>query len=267
MAKVDLTDEYENGKYIPGAADYPERWDDAAADWRGVEHAIGRARLNQSYGSHERQQLDLFLPSGRPEGLIVFIHGGYWHKFDRKTWSHFARGGTDAGWAVAMPSYRLAPEVRLAEITRDIATAIEHAADLVSGPIRLTGHSAGGHLSARMNARGVLPDDVVARIARIVPISPLSDLRPLMQTEMNATLGIDPEEAENESPILNGARQGISTEVWVGADERPAFLDQARWLDEAWDEASLRIAPGRHHFDVIDALADQTSPLMRSILA
>ncbi|HHL20897.1 MAG TPA: alpha/beta hydrolase, partial [Aliiroseovarius sp.] len=137
----------------------------------------------------------------------------------------------------------------------------------VAGPIVLSGHSAGGHLVARMNCEDVvLSTDAAARLARILPISPLSDLRPLMQTQMNRDFRLDAVEAAAESPLLNAARRGIETRVWVGAEERPAFLDQARWLAEGWDEARLHIAPGRHHFDVIDGLADGTSPMMRALL-
>ena len=41
--------------------------------------------------------------------------------------------------------------------------------------------------------------------------------------------------------------------VWVGGDERPVFLEQARWLSEAWG-CGLVIDDGRHHFDVVDGL-------------
>ena len=266
MAKADLSDAYENMKYIPGGGDFPERWADTAADWRNLEHAIGRARLNLSYGPHERHALDLFLPAGRPEGLSLFVHGGYWHRFDRSYWSHLAQGATQAGWAVAMPSYRLAPEVRLSEITGDIAAAITHAAGMVSGDIRLFGHSAGGHLICRMNELSVLPDPVAARVKRLVPISPLSDLRPLMQTEMNGVLGIDLPEAHAESPVRSTHRHRIPTTVWVGANERPAFLEQAKWLRDAWAEASLRVLQDRHHFDVIEDLQDDTSAMVQSLL-
>lgn len=267
MAKADLTEAYENMSFIPGGADYPDRWEEDAADWRSIEHAIGRARLNIAYGAHERQMLDLFLPAGQPKGMILFIHGGYWHRFDRKFWSHFSRGGTQAGWAVVMPSYRLAPEVRISQITQDIAAAFVRASELVKGPIRLTGHSAGGHLACRMVAEDGLPDALVSRIERLVPISPLSDLRPLMQTDMNRILALDSAEAAAESPVLNPGKLAIPTEIWVGAEERPAFLDQASWLHRAWPGSTLRIAPGRHHFDVIEDLSEPSSPLMQSLLA
>ena len=256
---------YTNGAFIPGAADYPDKWADAAREFRESEAAIGRARLNTAYGEYEREKFDLFHPSGRPEGLVVFVHGGYWHMFDRSYWSHFARGFTERGYAVAMPSYPLAPDARIHQITRSIARAIEQAATFVQGPITLTGHSAGGHLVARMLCRDVVMSEAVrGRITQVVPISPLSDLRPLLDTTMNDTLGLDEAEAIAESPITH-ERLRIPLTVWVGAEERPAFLDQARWLAEAWNR-DMRIAPGRHHFDILDDLEHPDSPMVRSIL-
>lgn len=265
MTPLDIA--YQNVEFIPDGPAYPDRWAEAAADWRAVEQALGRARLNHPYGEGTRQRLDLFLPAGRPEGLIVFVHGGYWRRFDRSFWSHFAAGGTAAGWAVAMPSYTLAPEARIAAITREVAAAVTEAARLVpGGPLVLTGHSAGGHLVARMAMEDAgLPDPVAARLRRIVPISPVSDLRPLLELELNADLRLDAAEAAAESPALHAPARDVPVTVWVGGAERPVFLDQARWLAEAWG-AELVIDPDRHHFDVIDGLADAASPLMRAIL-
>ncbi len=257
---------YQNADFIPGGASYPDRWEDDARVFREREAAVGRARLNHAYGQGARHKLDVFHPSGKPEGVVVFIHGGYWLRFDRQIWSHFAEGLTARGWAVAMPSYTLAPEARIRDMTREIARAVEAAANLIAGRVRLTGHSAGGHLAARLLCRDVvLAPEVRGRIEKSVPISPLSDLRPFLETSMNATLGLDEDEAVAESPVHHPAPQ-VPVTVWVGAEERPVFLDQARWLAEAW-EAELRIAPGRHHFDVIDELRDADSPLVNALLS
>ena len=257
---------YANADFIPGGAEYPDRWAEAARQFREVEAAVGRARLNQPYGEGDRQRFDLFLPAGRPEGLVVFVHGGFWHLFGRSYWSHLAAGPQARGWAVAVPSYTLAPEARVSQITQEIAGAVGAAAALVAGPIRLAGHSAGGHLVARMACRDVPLDDAVSdRLARIVPISPLADLRPLIKTSMNAKLRLDQQEAEAESPAFHTDRRDVPVTVWVGAEERPAFLDQARWLAEAWG-VRQRIAPGRHHFDVIEELAEGNSPLTKALL-
>lgn len=264
---MDLDVAYENGAFIPNGAEYPVKWQEAAQTWREVEHALGRARLNISYDGSERAQFDLFYPAGKPAGLVVFIHGGYWRALDRKLWSHLAAGVTARGWAMALPSYTLVPEAKISGITREIAAAVGAAAAQVDGPVVITGHSAGGHLSARMMCRDVaLPADVEARIKRCVPISPLADLVPLMATRMNADLRLDKAEAIAESPIsCTDLRSGDVT-VWVGAEERPVFLDQARWLCQAWPHAALRVAPGRHHFDVIEELEFPDSPLTNALL-
>lgn len=262
---MDMDQAYNNVDFIPGGAEYPDRWQTDARAFRETEAAIGRARLNVAYGAGERQKLDLFHPAGRAEGLVVFVHGGYWLKFDRGYWSHLARGLTARGWAVAMPSYTLAPDAQVRAITVEIARAVEMAAGLVAGPIRLTGHSAGGHLVARLGCRDVaLEASVRARLERIVLISPLSDLRPLLETSMNAELRLDADEAESESPVLHDAPK-VPVTVWVGAEERPAFLDQARWLADAWG-TKWRIDPGRDHFDVIDGLESANSPLVQALL-
>jgi len=152
--------------------------------------------------------------------------------------------------------------VSIATITRQIAAMVADLAARVAGPISLTGHSAGGHLVARMLDRTLIPDLLGKRLQQVVPISPLSDLEPLLRTSMNSDFGMDVAQAKAESPVEMTNRHKVNVTVWVGANERPAFLDQARWLAEAWGAGHV-IAPGRHHFDVIDALAEPDSDLVR----
>ena len=266
MADTALDDAYANRPHIPGAEDYPPRWATAAAAFRT---ALGpRARLDIPYGSADRQRFDLFLPETAPRGLMVFVHGGFWRAFGRGDWSHLAAGGVSRGWAVALPGYTLAPTARIRDITAEVATALVAAADEVpAGPVVVTGHSAGGHLSARMLCADLTDrlGSVAERLVRTVPISPLADLRPMIGLSMNADWHMDPAEAAAESPMLHRPRPGASAHVWVGGDERPAFLDQARWLSEAWG-AALTVEPGRHHFDVIDSLTEADGALTRAVL-
>lgn len=258
---------YANAEFIPNAGDYPPRWAKQAQNFRDASKELRQTRLGLPYAAGARNQFDLFFPDDAPQGVVVFVHGGYWRRFDRSDWSHFAAGLIARGWAVAMPSYTLAPQVRIRDITKEVARAINVVASMVAGPMVLTGHSAGGHLVARMNCADTeVQSHVAGRIKRIVPISPVSDLRPLEHTEMNADFRLDASEAAAESPVLHGHRRGIETKVWVGAEERPAFLDQARWLADAWDEAELHIAPGCHHFDVIDGLQTPQSTLVRALV-
>jgi len=259
---MELDDAYANGAYINGAEGFPQRWATAASALR--QELGARARLNLPYGASERQKYDLFLPESPTRGTVVFVHGGYWRAFDRSSWSHLAAGPLAQGWAVAMPSYDLCPQVSIAEITRQLATAVQVVAAQVSGPISLTGHSAGGHLVARMLDRNLVPDEIGRRFRAVIPISPLSDLQPLLQTSMNDDFAMDITQAQAESPLGMMDRHPARVTVWVGGDERPAFLDQARWLAQAWG-ADHVIAPGKHHFDVIDPLSDPKSDLVHRL--
>lgn len=262
--EIDWDDAYANAAHIPAAETYPPRWQAQAAGFRET----ARGDVDLAYGEHPRQRFDLFLPARAPLGLLVFVHGGYWLRFDKSFWSHLAGGPVARGWAVALPSYRLAPEVRISDITADIAKALTEVARRVPrGPLVLAGHSAGGHLVARMLCEDVsLPEPVAGRLARVVPISPVSDLRPLRNTQMNAAFGMDAAAALSESPVAHRPRTGVPVAVWVGAEERPVFLDQARWLAEAWPGSTLHIAAGKHHFDVIEGLEQPDSGLTEAVL-
>lgn len=259
---MDFDDAYANAAHIAGAADFPPRWTAEAQAYRQEV----RAETDVLYGESARAVFDVLMPAGTPKGIFVFVHGGYWLRFDKSYWSHFARAAVHHGWAAVLPSYELAPKARISEITTQVAAAITSAAARSAGPIVLAGHSAGGHLVARMLCEGVLPEDVAARITRVVPISPVADLRPVMQTSMNAELKLDAAECAAESPVLLTPRTGAQVTVVVGAEERPVFLDQARWLSEAWG-CDRVVVGGTHHFDVIDAFADPSSDLARMLLA
>jgi arylformamidase len=255
---ADLSDAYANAAYIPDGDAFPARWAESAAAFRAAHPPE-----DIPYGDHPRERLHLFRPEGAPRGLVVIVHGGYWKAFGREDFSHLAAGPLARGWAVALPSYPLCPEVSIGAITRACVRAVERAAQEVAGPIHLTGHSAGGHVAARL-ACADLPLAVRDRVARVVPISPLSNLRPLMQTGMNETLRLSEPEALAESPMLRPKPQ-VPITVWVGQSERPAFRDQALWLSQAWD-APLVVDPGRHHFDVIAGLEDPDSALTRAVV-
>ncbi len=249
---------YANGAFIPGGDAFPARWSQEAASFVAAQGA--RARLGLPYGTGARQRFDLFLPETAPKGLLVFVHGGYWLATGRELWSHLAAGAVARGWACALPSYTLAPEARITTMTGEIRAAVGAASALVPGPLVVTGHSAGGHLAARMGCA-----DGPAEVVRVVPVSPLADLAPLMETEMQATLHLDAAECAAESPARLALRAGVQAHVWVGGQERPAFLWQARTLSEEWS-CPWTVAAGRHHFDVIDDFTDAHSPLMDTCL-
>lgn len=254
-----LDDAYANAPYIPDAESYPPRWQKEAEAFRA---ALGdRAEVGVRYGPTDRQVIDFFHPEDAANGTVVFVHGGYWKAFDRSVWSHLAKGARASGWSVAMPGYDLCPDVRIHQITQQIAEALQLIAFSSSGPIALAGHSAGGHLVSRMLDQNVLPATTRQRILCVAPISPLADLMPLIDTTMNDILHLDAEEAQAESPV-NMAAPEVPVKIWVGAAERPVFLEQASALATAWSADEV-VVPDKHHFDIIEALEDCNSDMVR----
>ncbi|MEO8242045.1 MAG: alpha/beta hydrolase [bacterium] len=250
---------YANGAFVPGSHELPAQWE---ADAAGFRAGLGdRLRVGIPYGSGPRQQFDLFQPKKPAKGLMVFIHGGYWLESGRESWSHLAAGALLRDWAVAMPSYTLAPEARISQMTVEITNAVKTASQLVEGPVVVTGHSAGGHLAARMGCA----DIPLERVLRVVPISVISELAPIARTKMNGALKLTEAEIEAESPARLLLRDGCEAHVWVGMQERPAFLWQARLLSEEWD-CPWTPFPDRNHFTVANDLKEPDSALMAACL-
>ncbi len=268
----DWDNAYTNGANIAGGDRWPDAWVAPATAYREEREAAGRVKSGLSYGDRPRNRFDLFLPDTEPKGLVIFIHGGYWMRFDQSFWSHLAKGPVAQGYAVAMPTYTLCPENRIAGIAAEIGAAVEKIAGMVGGPIHLTGHSAGGHLATRLVCTDTpLSQPVKGRIRNVVSISGLHDLRPLMRTAMNETLRIDHAEAAAESPVFLEPLESVRVTCWVGGGERSEFIRQSKLLANAWIGAGGATAyveePDRHHFNIVDGLADPAHPLTQALLA
>ncbi|GLS31752.1 Acetyl esterase/lipase [Mesorhizobium albiziae] len=264
-------DAYSNAINIPGGDRWPAAWIGPAEAYRDAMSAKGRAKLDIAYGERERNRFDLFLPQGMPKGLVVYIHGGWWKAFDKSVWSHLASGAVDSGYAVAMPSYTLCPEVRIRDITREIARAVETAAEMIDGPIMLTGHSAGGHLATRMvTTTSPLSRAVAGRVRHVLSIAGLHDLRTVMRIPMYRELNVDEAEALAESPALLSPIENTRLTCWVGAAERAEFIRQNALLANIWTGLGAETAtveePDRHHFTIVDGLADAAHPLTKTLL-
>ena len=74
-----------------------------------------------------------------------------------------------------------------------------------------------------------------------------------------------------ESPALLEPMPNARVTCWVGSAERPEFVRQNALLANIWTGLGAKTCmieePGRHHFDVIDGLADPDHPLTRTLLS
>lgn len=263
---TDWDDAYTNAAYIPGGDGYAEKWAAQATAFRQALPGRVAAEYDVAHGPRARERHDVFTPGGSVAGTVIFVHGGYWMRFGKADWLHLAAGPLHHGWRVVVAGYELAPNVKVSEITRSLAGCVDQVMAQYDGPVRLAGHSAGGQLVSRMvcTDTGLAPA-MLNRIQHVVSISGVHDLRPLLKTKLNATLNLTDHEAAAESPALLYPVPGARVTCWVGADERPEFVRQTALLANMWTglgaEMSEIVVPGKHHFNVIEDLADAGSAL------
>lgn len=268
-----LDAEYNLRARVPEFQDYFDRYDRMSDALR----ASASGRLDLAYGPGPRQGIDLFLPEAKAPPLLVFIHGGYWQSQDRKRYAFVAAPLLEAGAAVALLGYDLAPEVDMdaivTQIRNGLAWLYRHGAELGCDPERLvvSGHSAGGHLAAMAlatdwSAEAGLPGDLIKGLC---PISGVFDLEPIRRCYLNDVLGLSPEQARRHSPLHLPPRTFCPVTVTVGAKETAAFLEQSRryaaHLEAAGQDVDLAIQPGLDHFGIVGAMAEPDGATVRAL--
>lgn len=269
---------YSNVLAVANSADYPPFWLHRSQQFCAAMLHSGQMEADIAYGESERSRYDLFFPENKNtlnnqgiKGLVVYVHGGYWMKLDKSFSSYLAKGAVEQGFAVAVLSYPLCPDVLIGDIVREVAAGIQHAAAKIDGPIYLTGHSAGGQIVSRMGTKSSpLDAETIQRIRHIVSISGLSDLRPLMKTEMNAVLRLDACQAYAESPALLEPICGIKLTAWVGAEELPEFIRQSLLHTNIWSGFDCSVhfyeEKHKHHLNIMDGLSDPEHILTKTLL-
>jgi arylformamidase len=213
------------------------------------------AGLDLSYGPGRYETFDLFLPKGveRPP-VWIFVHGGYWQASDKNQHAQFAKGMLDAGFAVAMANYSLAPESSLTHIVEQITTLLAYLVEeadslgIDGSRLHIAGHSAGGHIAGMIAARGSAPT-----LRSALLLSGVFDLEPLTFLPMGPVLSITPTLVADLSPLRRPAPKGVKIGIAVGDAESDEFKRQSREMAAAWRAPDALIVPG-HHFSMLEGL-------------
>lgn len=271
MTKIDYEAEYNNRRRVPEHETIAARWAAASAKWREEADLLA----DQSYGPGERQRFDLFRARGAADApLVVYIHGGYWQRGDRKAQSFVAKEFNARGIDVALPSYSLAPTVTVAAIVTELRQCLRTLYARTKKRPVVVGHSAGGHLAATMlatnwAAAGDVPHDLV-RAA--YALSGAFDPAPLIQTSLNEALKLDAASARAANVVAGRTPPSSAVMVAaVGGDESTEFIRQSLALAAAWSAAGVKaecvIVPNANHFTILDELARAESPVLARIVS
>ena len=189
--------------------EFPELAKRRAEASRKVRSTL-KSWLNVPYGSSPREILDIYT-ADRPGGpVLVYIHGGYWRSGSKDDNCNFAPAFVQRGATVVLVEYDLCPKVTVTDIVRQTRAAIawvyRNIMRYSGNPSKLyvSGHSAGGHLTAMALAHDWEKDGIPRDLIKgAVATSGVYDLDMVMQISVNEQVRMTPEIAKENSPFLH----------------------------------------------------------------
>ncbi len=241
-----------------------------------------RVAHNVAFGDHPRQTYDLYAPkSATIESklpVLVFFYGGGWHEGSKADYVWVGHALASLGYLVAIPDYRLVPEVVYPAFLNDNASAIKHIishAKAFGGDSRrlgVMGHSAGAYAAVMM----VLDTRYMgtpSAISVCVGISGPYDFYPFDVAESINAFGVWPRPEETQP--VHYARQ-VSTHFLLMHSRADTIvgMKNARNLETklkaAGTDVILKTYNGLSHQDMVAALSvpfRKKAPLLADIQA
>jgi arylformamidase len=268
MTRAELDGAYSPSSMVASIDPFLRRYADDSAAAR-ASHDPARFATH-GYGAAPEQTLDLFLPASTSQGLLIFIHGGYWQALNASDVSFPAPALTRAGFAYAAINYTLAPHATMDAIVEENRQALawlwnnRGRLGIDAGPLLLAGHSAGAHLAAMMlttdwAARGIDP----AFVSSALLLGGVYDLEPIRLTYVNDAVRLDLAAEKRNSPAFGTRTVACPLVVTWAECDTDEFKRQSRDLAARWGvaEAAVFEQPGVNHFDSLFDWCDPTTRL------
>lgn len=272
-----LDRQYNNRVHVPDFEIHLERWKSLS---RQTEKEL-RVVKDLQYGSLPREKLDIY-PSQQPSSkTLIFIHGGYWHKWGKEDFQFVAKAFHDYGITTVLINYPLAPAVSIDQIVtscRDAVCWISQNIKIYNGDpgqLYVAGHSAGAHLAVMLlatapTATGEKNTKLVAnKIQGVCAISGLFNLTPIHLSHINEVLHMDKETTLRNSPVQHLPASQPALSIVVGSGETDEFLDQSMELYTLWKEniaTEIVQAQALNHYSIVETMLDRQSSLHKEML-
>ena len=226
-----------------------------------------------SYGPDPRQKLDVYGPPDAPRHslpVVVFFYGGGWDSGSKADYRWAAQALAARGFLVALPDYRLVPQVHFPAFIEDAAEATAKAAAIADdyggdpGHLAVAGHSAGAHL-AMMIALDRRYMEAAGRPGLIKAAAGLAGPYEFLPLDVPASINAF---GRAPDPTLTQPVTFVRADappLWLGhgSADTVVHADDSVILDrlmrEAGGSSELKLYPGLNHADLIATF----SPLFR----
>jgi acetyl esterase/lipase len=235
---------------------------------------------DEAFAPGERQKLDLYGPRSRAAGklpVIVFFYGGSWNSGVKEGYAFAGRALAAQGFVVAVPDYRLVPEVRFPAFIEDGAAAVKwvraNAARFGGDPDRivLAGHSAGAYNAAMLafDPRWLGEDRLAVR--GFAGLAGPYDFLPLDGPITRAAFG-GASDLKATQPVSFASPEDPPALLLVAAEDRLVYPRNSRRLAEAFQShgvpAEVKTYPGVGHIGIMSAFAKPLrgkAPVLRDV--
>ncbi|WP_299615668.1 alpha/beta hydrolase [Pelagibius sp.] len=236
-----------------------------------------RLQEGVSYGPDPRHRLDLYLPKdSAPRATVVYFYGGGWEDGERGDYRFVGEAFASQGLAVAIPDYRLYPQVRYPAFLEDSAAAVAWLRENLTGPLYLVGHSAGAYNAVMLAldrrwlaAQGLAP---CKALSGVVGLAGPYDFLPLRDPDLKAIFG-PPEGRPATQPINYVSAEAPPLLLLSGTDDGIVLPYNSRVLAEsqraAGGMAEARFYQDLGHIRIIGALSRPlrgSAPVLDDIL-
>jgi acetyl esterase/lipase len=195
-----------------------------------------------AYGPHARHRLDVYLPDGRPRGVVVYVHGGGFVRGEKDAdgvfYPNVGRFLARAGFAAVLPNYRRAGEAGWPAGAQDVQRTVEwvQAGGVVLGMERAAGIFVMGQSAGASHVASWFFD----RHARAAPLPEVQGVLMMsgyyraaapLAANISAYFGEDASQYAQRSPLTHVSQTAVP--VWLSVAE----LDPGRIATHSYELA------------------------------
>jgi acetyl esterase/lipase len=237
---------------------------------------------------NRKHTLDVYSPSD--DGfypVLLFIHGGSWHTGSKEIYQDLGRNFASKGIVTVIINYRLGGEANYEDMASDCSYAVRwvydniHAYKGQTSNIFLSGHSAGGHLSAliTLNEKCLMEKGLKAAIRGCILIDAFGlNIDYVMHNntsfyvkELQNVFTKDPEKWKEAAPVHFLKGKSVPFLIFTGERTYPYLMMDNEVFKMNLDENKIsythKVISSRNHVEMITGMQSPKDILYNDMLS
>lgn len=222
--------------------------------------------LNQAYGKHRRQQLNIHVPNmvNNNADVVIFYYGGHWQSGSKDDYAFVADAFTENGVITVIPDYRVFPDADWREFISDGANTYQWVYDNIAGfggnpeRIFIMGHSAGAHIAAMVTTNPSLFRSPIKPPCGFLGLAGPYDFLPISDADVKQVFA-SADDLKNTQPITFVSAGVPDMLLMHGLNDttvKPGNSTRlAARVNQFQGRAQIKLYKGVDHTDILISLA------------